>query len=301
MTADSWIVVAGHPEIGSLIAAARSLGGQVSAVVAGPRALADLVAAAGVDRVVWFGDPGQVPVEGYASAVADVVRADPRMLFGGRHPGERVLLGAAAAALQAPVLTGAHSILVEDGEVVVTHAVYGGIADETVAVSGPVALMLDGGPMPTAIGSAVVEELAVIPFAIRVTESRSSTFTEAELGSAPRVVGVGRGLRTQQGLVLIEDLARALEAEVACSRPLAEGLNWMGKDRYIGISGQHIAPRLYLAIGISGQLQHMAGVRGAETIVAINSDPEAPVFQDADYGIVGDLYEIVPTITRALK
>ena len=100
---------------------------------------------------------------------------------------------------------------------------------------------------------------------------------------------------------MIETFAKAAKAEVACSRPLAEGLNWLGKDRYIGISGQHIAPQLYFAIGISGQLQHMAGVRGAETIVAINSDPEAPVFKDADYGLVGDLYEIVPAITGALK
>jgi len=100
---------------------------------------------------------------------------------------------------------------------------------------------------------------------------------------------------------MIETFAKAAKAEVACSRPLAEGLNWLGKDRYVGISGQHIAPQLYFAIGISGQLQHMAGVRGAETIVAINSDPEAPVFKDADYGLVGDLYEIVPAITGALK
>lgn len=301
MTADSWIVVAGHPEIGNLIAAARSLGGKVSAVVAGPRSLAELVAAGGVDRVVWFGEPGQVPVEAYGAAVSATVGAAPGTLFGGRHPSERVLLGAAAAGLQAPVLTGAHSISVEDDQVVVTHAVYGGIADETVAITGPVALMLDGGSIPTATGSTVVDEVAVVPLAMRVTGTKPSAFEEVELGSASRVVGVGRGLRTQEGLVLIEDLARALEAEVACSRPLAEGLNWMGKDRYIGISGQHIAPQLYFAIGISGQLQHMAGVREAETIVAINSDPSAPVFQDADYGIVGDLYEIVPAITRALK
>jgi electron transfer flavoprotein alpha subunit len=82
---------------------------------------------------------------------------------------------------------------------------------------------------------------------------------------------------------------------------VAEGLDWLGKERYIGSSGQHISPQLYLAIGISGQLQHMVGVHGAETIVAINSDPNAPVFQDADYGIVGDLYKIVPAITGALK
>ena len=103
------------------------------------------------------------------------------------------------------------------------------------------------------------------------------------------------------GLAMIEELADALQAEIACSRPVAEGLNWMGKDRYIGSSGARIAPQLYVAIGISGQLQHMVGVTGADTIVAINSDPNAAVFSQTDYGLVGDLYQLVPAITAALK
>ena len=115
------------------------------------------------------------------------------------------------------------------------------------------------------------------------------------------MVGVGRGLKAREDLALIEELAHALDAEIACSRPVAEGLNWMGKDRYIGSSGARIAPRLYLAVGISGQLQHMVGVTGAETIVAVNSDPNAAIFAQADYGLVGDLYQLVPAITAALK
>ena len=134
-----------------------------------------------------------------------------------------------------------------------------------------------------------------------VIETRPSAFEQIDLGAATRVVGIGRGLKTQQDLALIEALAGASNAEVACSRPLAEGLDWLGKDRYIGVSGQHISPELYFAIGISGQLQHMVGVRGATTIVAINSDAGAPVFKDADYGLVGDLYQIVPALTAALK
>ena len=115
------------------------------------------------------------------------------------------------------------------------------------------------------------------------------------------MIGVGRGLKAKEDLELIDTLAGAVKAEIACSRPVAEGLNWMGKDRYIGSSGARITPQLYLAVGISGQLQHMVGVVGAETIVAINSDPNAAVFTQADYGLVGDLYELVPAITSALK
>jgi electron transfer flavoprotein alpha subunit len=301
VTANTWIVVAGDPAIGTLIETARALGGQVTAVVVGPRAVADTVAAGGVDQVVWLGDPGQAPVEAYASAVADAVGAADGAVLGASRPGDRVLLGAVAARLQAAVLTEASSVSADGDGLVVTHTIYGGIAMETVLVAGPVALVLDGGPVPAANGAVPVAEVAAIPCGITVVQTTSSAFEQVDLGAAARVVGIGRGLKAQGDLGMIEALAGASKAEVGCSRPVAEGLNWLGKDRYIGVSGQHIAPELYFAIGISGQLQHMVGVRGAKTIVAINSDPDAMVFKDADFGLVGDLYQIVPALTEALK
>lgn len=301
MSVNTWIVVAGDPAIANLIETARSLGGHVTAAVVGPRELADTVAAGGVDKVVWFGEPGQAPAEAFATAVADAVEAAPGVVLAAGRPGDRVLLGAVAARLQAPVLTDASSVTAEQDGLIVTRAVFGGIAEETVAVTGPVALVLDGGRVPAAVASAPVEEVAAVPLEMVVVEARDSVFEQVDLGAAPRVVGIGRGLKTREGLAMIEELATATKAEVACSRPLAEGLDWLGKDRYIGVSGQHIAPELYFAIGISGQLQHMVGVRGAGTIVAINSDPNAPVFKDADYGLVGDLYTIVPALIDALR
>ena len=182
------------------------------------------------------------------------------------------------------------------------NAVFGDICDETVAVSGPVALLLDGGPVPPPAGStAPIEEITVAPAGLKVIETRTHGFEKADLNSAHRVIGVGRGVKAQEDLAMVAALAQALEAEIACSRPVAEGLNWMGKDRYIGSSGAHIAPQLYLAIGISGQLQHMVGVTGAEIIVGINTDANAAIFSQADYGLVGDLYQLVPAITAALK
>jgi len=162
--------------------------------------------------------------------------------------------------------------------------------------------LLDGGPVPPADGGSVpIEEVSATPLPLKVIETRMHDFDEVDLNSAHRVIGVGRGLKAREDLAIMEELAQALEAEVACSRPVAEGLNWMGKDRYIGSSGAHIAPQLYLAVGISGQLQHMVGVTGAETIVAINTDPNAAIFKGADHGLVGDLYQLVPAITAALK
>ena len=303
MSVNAWIVVGDQPAIGNLITVARSLGGPVGAVVAGPRSVAETVAASGVDKVVWCGAPDDVPAEANAPAVAETVAADPpRVVLGGRNPGERVLLGAAAARLKAAVLTGARSVSADGDGVIVVNAVFGDIAEETVAVSGPVALLLDGGSVPPAGGTtAPIEEITGTPLGLKVIETRTSGFDEVDLNEAHRVIGVGRGLKAQEDLALIDELAQALSAEVACSRPVAEGLNWMGKDRYIGSSGAHIAPQLYLAVGISGQLQHMVGVVGAETIVAINSDQNAAVFAQTDYGLVGDLYQLVPAIVAALK
>jgi electron transfer flavoprotein alpha subunit len=301
MSANTWIVVAGDPAIGTLIETARALGGQVTAAVVGPRAVADTIAAGGVDKVVWFGDPGQAPVEAYASAVADAVGAAPGAVLAASRPGDRVLLGAVAARLQAAVLTEPSSVSADGDGLVVTRTVFGGIAVETVSVTGPVALVLDGGPVPAATGEAPVEEVAATPLGMTVVETKDNSFELVDLGAADRVVGIGRGLKAQGDLAMIEALAAATKAEVACSRPVAEGLGWLGKDRYIGVSGQKIAPDVYFAIGISGQLQHMVGVRGAKTIVAINSDANALVFKDADYCLVGDLYKIVPALTEALK
>ncbi len=121
------------------------------------------------------------------------------------------------------------------------------------------------------------------------------------LGAARTVVAVGRGLKAREDVALLDELAGAMGGELACSRPLAEGVDWLPKERYIGISGQHIAPELYVAVGISGQLQHMVGVREAGVIVAVNNDKNAPVFGQCDYGVVGDLYQVVPALTAALK
>ena len=183
------------------------------------------------------------------------------------------------------------------------NAVFGDISDETVAVSGPVALLLDGGSVPPAAGpGAPIEEITVAPLGLKVIETRTHGFDEVDLNAAHRVIGVGRGVKAKEDLAMIEELAEAIGAEIACSRPVAEGLNWMGKDRYIGSSGAHIAPQLYLAVGISGQLQHMVGVTGRGDHRRRSTPTRTPRSSpQTDYGLVGDLYQLVPAITAALK
>jgi electron transfer flavoprotein alpha subunit len=155
------------------------------------------------------------------------------------------------------------------------------------------------GPAPAAIRAA---EVTIDASAIR--QKPEAPFKEArqavDLSQAERIVAVGRGIKGQEHLKMAEQLAQALGAELAASRPICDA-GWLPMDRQVGSSGQTVAPRLYVALGISGAIQHLVGMKGARTIVAINKDPDAPIFEVADYGIAGDLFEVVPAMISELN
>jgi electron transfer flavoprotein alpha subunit len=151
---------------------------------------------------------------------------------------------------------------------------------------------------------APVRALDVAVDAAAIRQKPEAPFQQArqavDLSQAERIVSVGRGIKEQTNIALAQQLAEALGAEIAASRPICDA-GWLPMERQVGSSGQTVAPKLYLALGISGAIQHLVGMKGANTVVAINKDPDAPIFEIADYGIVGDLFEIVPAMIAALK
>jgi electron transfer flavoprotein alpha subunit len=153
------------------------------------------------------------------------------------------------------------------------------------------------GTAPVEIFTPNLEKVAVrvIPEQPFREAARAVDLTAAEI-----IVSVGRGIKDKENIPIVEQLAQALGAELAASRPICDN-GWLPMERQVGSSGQTVSPKVYFAIGISGAIQHMVGMKGAKTIVAINKDANAPIFEIADYGIVGDLFEIVPALTEEVK
>ena len=173
-----------------------------------------------------------------------------------------------------------------DGPAIVTCQIGAFRADSVVKGSAAAVRAID------AAGESTARQTVEAPF----QEARQAV----DLGQAERIVAVGRGIKEAENLSLVQDLASSLSAEVAASRPICDN-GWLPMDRQIGSSGQTVAPKLYVALGISGAIQHLVGMKGSRTIVAINKDADAPIFEVADYGIVGDLFEIVPAMTAELE
>jgi electron transfer flavoprotein alpha subunit len=153
-------------------------------------------------------------------------------------------------------------------------------------------------------GSAPVGTFSPMIDAAAVRSRPQDPFREAhravDLSSAETIVSVGRGIKERDNLPLVEKLAEALGAELAASRPICDN-GWLPMERQVGSSGQTVAPKLYLAVGISGAIQHLVGMKGSKTIVAINKDANAPIFEVADYGVIGDLFEVVPALVEEIR
>ena len=198
---------------------------------------------------------------------------------------------------------------VDNGQLVLVRQLFQGKvnADARFAVEGPNFASLQAGAYRAdllAAGSAAVEKftpkLAAGEIRTRPLERFRESARAVDLGAAEMIVSVGRGIKEAENIALVQELASAIGAELAASRPICDA-GWLPMERQVGSSGQTVAPKMYMAIGISGAIQHLVGMKGARTIVAINKDANAPIFEVADYGIVGDLFQVVPELIAAFK
>jgi electron transfer flavoprotein alpha subunit len=294
-----------------LVTGARNLGyPSISLVLFGPDAEARAARAYpfGAARVYAVASPSiaDLDTEVLARAVAEVgaaAGAETYFLASTRRGKE--LAGRLAQRLGAGCVTDAIGVNVIDGHIVTRRYSLGGGAIATERVDVPVQVVavmprtFEAIPVAGSTGE-LIHLPAVSSPRVRVVERRAKSSEGVDLESAERVVGVGKGLRAKEDLALLEPLVRALHAEIGCTRGLATERGWLSEERLIGLSGKRCKPRLYVGLGVSGQIQHMVGVAGARVIVAVNTDKDAPIFAMADYGIVGDLYEVVPRLIRLL-
>jgi len=154
---------------------------------------------------------------------------------------------------------------------------------------------------PNRTGEIIQVQPKVVESPVKVLERKPKQFAGVRITEAEAIVSFGRGLKRKEDITIIEELAKTVSGVVGCSRPIAEDLKWLPIDQYVGLSGQKVTPKLYIACGISGQIQHITGIQNARIVVAVNTDSKAPIFEYADYGIAGDLYKVVPALTETLR
>lgn len=183
----------------------------------------------------------------------------------------------------------------------------GKLSAEVQALGQPQFVSVQAGAFRAAAAAAERHQVEDFPVKLEAAQIRSTPeapFREAQrsvdLGAAEFIVSVGRGIKEKENLPVVEELARVLGAEIAASRPICDN-GWLPMERQVGSSGQTVAPKIYFAIGISGAIQHLVGMKGSKIVVAINKDENAPIFETADYGIVGDLFEVVPAVVEEIK
>ncbi len=304
----SWETIAAAQQLpGGLPVKVGVLGGQVDA------AAAELATAA-VSEVVVVQNPALAAytADGFVQGARGLIeQTKPQYVVLPHTYQTRDFAPQLAASLDRPLIADCTAIKAADGKVAFVRLLFQGKLAADVVPSGdpPFLVTFQIGSFradQAAKGAspAPVTRVDVPIDAAAIRQRPEAPFRGAkqavDLSQAERIVSVGRGIKDKENISLAEKLAQAINAEIAASRPICDA-GWLPMERQVGSSGQTVAPKLYLALGISGAIQHLVGMKGSRTIVAINKDAEAPIFEVADYGVVGDLFEIVPALVKELS
>ncbi len=304
----SWETLAAGQEI----AAAQGAAAEAAVMGHGVNALAGELAAKKLGRV-WAVDHellASYTADAYTAAVAELVRRSGATLVLFPHTYQvRDFAPKLATRFDRVLVSDVVRARIEGGGLVFVRQLFQGKLNADYRVAGPAphfASIQAGAYRAEAVeaGSATVEMLTPSIDSSSIRARTEEPFRESaravDLTAAEIIVSVGRGIKEKENIAIVEELARALGGELAASRPICDN-NWLPMERQVGSSGQTVAPKLYLAVGISGAIQHLVGMKGSKTIVAINKDANAPIFEVADYGIVGDLFEVVPALVEEIR
>ncbi len=280
-----------------LCAGARTMADEIVLVRVGAPAITGAA-----DKCVHVDVPeGAVADDGYLTLNGIFDAEGAQVVLG--EPTERTLslIGRLAAHAHTAAITDAMSI--EDG--CARSMYFGGAGVRSAKSAGDVAIFTVGAGVydgAAATGTDVVEEAAFQAPSTPIVKTATEALPKSDvnLAAADAIAAAGRGFADEADLALLRDVAAKIGAEVGCSRPLTEAVDWFPREAYVGVSGQMVAPKVYLAAGISGQMQHMVGCNRAGTVFAINKDKNAPIFKQCDFGLVGDLKTVLPALAAAL-
>jgi electron transfer flavoprotein alpha subunit len=293
---------------------ADGLGASLCALVLGTALEheADTLASYGADKVFLVENQAlqNTLPEPFAEAIGKLAsQYGPQiLLIGGTRRG-RDIAARVAAKLETGVITDCVALGLDEKRMLVAdRPSYGGILVSTeicttrpqIATVPPRAFE-QAAPRQGQRGQVIRADVDLAPPKTRVVKIAPKEVRGVGLEDASVIVSAGRGVAKKEDLRILQELASELGGELGCSSPLAEDLKWLPLERLVGLTGRKVKPKLYVACGISGQVQHITGMRGSRTVVAINTDPEAPIFQQSDYCVKGDLYEIVPLLTEAFR
>lgn len=286
---------------------AEILGTECAALTLGPVNNAAVLGQYGASKVYNVGDESLAQFDSQVytaviAAVADQVGAS--VVIVSHSSTGKSLQGRLAAKLDAGSVSGVNHLPTNDGSFKVKKNVFSGkaIAEYEISSDRKVLSLMGNSLKPEVVGAdAAVESLSVEVPASRIKVKEVNTVEgTVPLPEAELVVSAGRGMKGPENWGIIDEMAEILNATTACSRPVAD-VGWRPHHEHVGQTGIAIRPNLYIAVGISGAIQHLAGVNSSKTIVVINKDPEAPFFKAADYGVVGDLFDVVPRLNEALR